>query len=439
VFGTLTLMTSGYLWANLTGAVESRRTMFLPGTTTAGHHQIESKCEACHTPFNGVTNDACLACHQEELTAADDSHPMSKFTDPRNAELLTRLDAARCATCHREHAPAMTRPIGVTLPDDYCVMCHRDIGEERPSHRDLAFTTCATAGCHNYHDNTALYEDFLVAHAGEPALRPRPQVASRNLREVLAILNGGTVPTQARLAADAGSDLADPRHVATWETAIHARAGVNCTGCHTARSGAKKGEWLTRPGQTECASCHTEEAEGFGRGRHGMRAASGAAPMTPALARLPMKRDVRGHELSCTSCHLAHDFDPRRAAVEACVGCHDDGHTRAYVGSPHHALWLQDVAGEVPAGSGVSCATCHLPRQRRREGRSPIVTVQHNQNDNLRPIEKMLRSVCLDCHGLGFSIDALAGAGIAAGNFRERPVRSVAGIDMAKKRSTDTN
>ena len=59
---------------------------------------------------------------------------------------------------------------------DFCVACHsegdQDVRWDRPSHADLAFDTCASAGCHNYHDNRALYEDFLVEHAGGPALAP---------------------------------------------------------------------------------------------------------------------------------------------------------------------------------------------------------------------------------------------------------------------------
>ena len=34
--------------------------------------------------------------------------------------------------------------------------------------------------------------------------------------------------------------------------------------------------------------------------------------------------------------------------------------------------------------------------------------VQHNQNETLRPNEKMIRTVCLNCHGTSFSIDSLA-------------------------------
>jgi hypothetical protein len=426
-------MTSGYLAAVLTTETVGSKTLFLPNVTTPGHHQIEEKCESCHTPFSGVTNEACLACHGTELTAADDSHPRSKFTDPRNAELAMRLDATRCVTCHREHDPEVTRPMGVTLPDDYCYTCHAEVGTERPSHAGMAFATCATAGCHNYHDNTALYEDFLAAHADDPALRPTGRVRSRSLRDALRARTGAPVPSQPRMAADAPPAVTGPlapSRVAEWEAAAHARAGVNCSGCHADAAGA----WVNRPGERACASCHEGEVQGFFGGRHGMRPASGLAPMRPAVARLPMKADAHEREVSCSSCHGAHDFDTRRAAVDACLGCHDDGHSRAYVGSPHHALHLREQQLTVPDGSGVTCATCHLPRTARRINGVDVVIVEHNQNANLRPVEKMTRTVCLDCHGLGFSLDALADGGLIEANFTGKPLRSVAGIEMAKTR-----
>jgi hypothetical protein len=60
--------------------------------------------------------------------------------------------------------------------------------------------------------------------------------------------------------------------------------------------------------------------------------------------------------------------------------------------------------------------------------------VQHNQNDNLRPNEKMLRPVCLNCHGLGFATDALADAKLVAGNFAGRPGVHIKSLDMVEKR-----
>lgn len=403
------------------------RGMFLPGPTTAGHYQIELACANCHTPYAGVPNEKCLACHGEELTAANDSHPKSKFTDPRNAELATRLDATRCVTCHREHAPGMTRPMGVTLPDDYCVTCHADVGTDRPSHEGLAFSTCAAGGCHNYHDNTALYEDFLIAHAGEPDSLARTTLPVRRPAPA-----GAT-----RLAADAAGHVqVDPSRLADLETTSHARAGVNCTGCHLGGKGSGPAAgWLAMPGPGECGACHDAELKGFLGGRHGMRLAAGQSPMTPALARRPIQESARGHRLSCSTCHPAHGFDTKRAAFEACIGCHDDRHSRAYAASPHYAAWLREISGASQPGSGVSCATCHLPRAERRVGGETTVLVQHNQNENLRPNEKMLRSVCLNCHGLKFSMEALADPALVATNFTGRPARPLGAIEMATRRA----
>ena len=418
-----------YLTAVLTTETVGSKTMFLPGETTSGHHQIEASCASCHTPFQGVTNAACLKCHGEELTAVDDSHPRSKFTDPRNANLLTRIDALSCTTCHLEHKPAMTRAMGVTLPDDYCYTCHADVGTDRPSHNGMSFDSCASAGCHNYHDNTALYEDFLAGHGGEPDVRDRGQVAVRSLLDPLHRSLPSDAPSTVRIETARLKDL---------EATSHARAGVNCTGCHSGESGPGVERWVDRPSERACATCHNGEVKGFHDGKHGMRLPRGLTPMRPEMARLPMSPAARERELSCASCHSTHDFDTRRAAVTACLECHADGHSRAYEQSPHYTLWEREQWGSAPAGTGVSCATCHLPRLRSRESGAEIVTVQHNQNANLRPNEKMTRTVCLDCHGLEFSLSALADSQLVATNFRGRPARSVASIQMATKRVPTT-
>lgn len=160
---------------------EESRGIYLPGETTTGHYQIEMKCEACHDVLMGVKEQACRDCHLEELKLVEDSHPKSKFTDPRNADRVALLDARRCVTCHAEHRPQVTHTMGVTLPDDFCYHCHIDIAADRPSHAGMEFDTCASAGCHNFHDNKALYEDFLLKHQNEPEIAQQAIVPLRNL------------------------------------------------------------------------------------------------------------------------------------------------------------------------------------------------------------------------------------------------------------------
>jgi hypothetical protein len=60
--------------------------------------------------------------------------------------------------------------------------------------------------------------------------------------------------------------------------------------------------------------------------------------------------------------------------------------------------------------------------------------VQHNQNDTLRPSEKMIRPVCQSCHGLSFALDALADRDLVERNFAGAPAAHVPSLDMALAR-----
>jgi len=62
------------------------------------------------------------------------------------------------------------------------------------------------------------------------------------------------------------------------------------------------------------------------------------------------------------------------------------------------------------------------------------IVVEHNQNDNLRPNEKMIRNVCMNCHGLGFSINALADLMLIENNFNGTPSQQIRSLDMVKQR-----
>lgn len=448
LWGALSLGLGTYLAAGITlesAAVSpwraTARALLLPGATSGGHYQIELACNTCHrSAFGGkeALQQACVGCHGAELKEARDSHPRSKFTDPRNADRAARLDAAVCVTCHVEHRPRITRTAGVTLPGDYCVICHDGIAKERPTHAGLGFETCAGSGCHNFHDNRALYGDFLVKHARQPELLERRRLRERDFLKVVEELSDypiGRYPLKALGAQemDAGSGLrSDPKIIGDWLATSHARAGVNCSACHRQQNATGAEVWVEQPDHRACSACHGPEVKGFLAGKHGMRLDQGLPPMSPALARLPMRQDAHDRSLGCASCHAAHRFDTRRAAVEACLACHSDNHSLAYRDSPHYRLWQRELAGELPAGSGVSCAGCHLPRVPHRTPDDVTRTlVQHNQNDNLLPSEKMIRSACLECHGLRFSIDALADRALAARNFNGRPAAAVKSIDMA--------
>lgn len=426
LWGTLsvaiTLILSFALWGE-------KQYWFLPGKASHGHHQIERECELCHTRFGGVKNDACQKCHAAELKAADDSHPEKKFKDPRNADRLAALDALQCITCHQEHKPEKIRNMGVSLPDDFCYRCHADIGKERKTHRDLDFKSCASAGCHNYHDNTALYENFLGKHLHEANLLPQAVNLERNFGRLYLALSGKKPAALSRQNADHPASFpTDVKTIQDWSATAHAKQGVNCSDCHRNRQGT----WRKKAGYEACKRCHDQQVAGFLGGMHGMRLQQNLSPMQPGLAQIPMKPKAAKHNLSCSSCHTAHRFDTRHAAVDACMTCHNDTHSRAYQRSKHYRLWQSELRGLAPANTGVSCATCHLPREAHQAKGLNVVQVQHNQNANLRPNEKMIRGICMQCHGLGFSLDALADTALIKNNFSSKPNIRVKSLEMTE-------
>lgn len=437
--------------AALVMAFGGPRHLLLIGKTTDAHHQIELACESCHTDWFGgreSIEQACLSCHEDALAVMQDSHPAKKFRDPRNANRLELLDATKCLTCHVEHNEDITREMAVTLPMDYCSACHQEIAEERPSHEGYGFDTCADAGCHNYHDNRALYEDFLGAHIGENWLLDHPRVNLADPKDAASYVLGQPPKPDAPASIDVAAHV-----TGDWLQSAHAQAQVNCSGCHQPRGASPRSAktWIARPGMAECSSCHSTVAERFVGGKHGMRLAENmlvehdgplglfkqrALPaMRPADARLPMKADAAHRELTCTTCHSDHLFDTRQAAVKSCASCHDGEHTRAYFASPHYTLWQAEVAGKAAPGTGVSCATCHMPRH---ETDMPDGSKQwladHNQSANLRPNEFMGREVCMSCHGMSFTLDALADKALISKNFTGRPSGHVESLDWVERR-----
>lgn len=451
----ITVSAAGGLFVLAAIVYGGNRSFLLIGKTTDGHHQIELACDSCHTSVFGgkeILQDACVNCHGAALKASNDSHPLSKFTDPRNADRIVGLDARYCVTCHQEHRPGITHAMGVTLPSDYCFHCHEDIAKDRPSHTGLAFNTCASAGCHKFHDNRALYSDFLIQHAGEPNQLAAQKIA---LIDFIGKVADPIKVPKALTESDADAPAAhrgEPKVIADWSVDAHAKAGVNCSGCHTKK--IEPENWIAAPGIETCKSCHANEARTFTEGRHGMRLRDGMfsshdgplglfkaeklSPMTPALARLPMKLEVHDKALTCNTCHTAHKYDLVTAKVTACAGCHDDAHTKAYFASAHYDLFKKEAASAAPRGSGVSCATCHMPViEARDEYGTKSIFVTHNQSGNMRPNEQMVRSVCANCHGLQFTLDALADRKLIEKNFQGLPGVHIESIEWAKKRAEE--
>ena len=402
------------------------KTILIQGKTSNGHYQIEEKCDSCHVAkdkheLGDIKQDKCLACHKEKKRSNTkaNSHRAKLFEADDKTEQRNILRADQCVTCHEEHQLGNA---GTSQPADFCILCHKDIADDRDSHKDLAFDECGD--CHNYHDNSANYsESFTKKHLGaeantfEHSKIPKLQFSQRfNKKHISEPLSWEQKELPATVAANQAKD---------WEGSSHALAGVNCQSCHN----DKNKQWLEKPDHNSCSSCHKTQLKGFLSGKHGMRLDQKLPNLTTGKARLPMKGNDK--EISCISCHKDHKFDAKAAAVEGCLNCHNDEHSLAYKESKHYQLWKNKDE------LGVSCASCHMPKIEKGKKKNKSVLTQHNQNDNLRPNQKMAKSVCISCHGLGFSIDALQDESLINNNFVTPPSKHIPLIEMWNKYEND--
>ena len=177
----------------------------------------------------------------------------------------------------------------------------------------------------------------------------------------------------AELPVDSGSDKWSYDELLAFLRTGSGRAGdpargeAACSECHVDAAGA----WNEAVPMSACSECHTLEHQGFLASRHGMRIAESLSPMRPDDARRPMSEEAFGRDVDCNACHGSHLYDRHEAAADACLACHADEHSLAWEASPHAALWRAEVAGTSPEGSGVSCATCHLPTREERASADP--------------------------------------------------------------------
>lgn len=401
----LSLAIFGYFGSALW--TQQHQTVFLPGALTQGHHQFADKCQVCHQPFERDSQTACVGCHAQALEHAADTHNAAKV-----AHSSKTLDTARCVSCHSEHKPEITQKMGVTRSIDFCVSCHQTTVNTRADHHDFASNSCTQ--CHNYHDNRALSPSFLKNHRHDAQLAASPKLIQRNFSSYYKQLVKVPLKVLRVMEQDSPPYIALPPKLANeWESTRHAQTGVNCKACHSNSTVS----WIEKPDYLVCQDCHQPEKDSFLLGKHGINLTYHLSSNPIKNAYLPMQAEAQHRDLNCNSCHPAHRFDTKQAAIEGCLSCHADSHSLAYKKSPHYQLWIEEQSGNGAVGIGVSCANCHLPRIKD----SSRVVIQHNPSTNLRPNHKMLEDVCLQCHGLEFSLDALSDPELVKRNFDTMP------------------
>lgn len=218
-----------------------------------------------------------------------------------------------------------------------------------------------------------------------------------------------------------------------WQNSAHALNDVNCSSCH---QDAKTAAFTTHPGQESCRTCHEQSVDTFLLGKHGIRLLEGRSPLTPAMARLPMKPAAHDLQMTCGVCHDVHSVNTVQAAVDACLTCHNDAHSLNYENSRHAKLFAADRSLPRPSGTSVSCATCHLPRHEVEAGDRSVTLVNHNNTYTLLPRDRMVKEVCMNCHGVEYSYNSIFDDDLVEANFDAPPTLSLETFDLVRALET---
>ncbi|WP_036486069.1 cytochrome c3 family protein [Myxosarcina sp. GI1] len=218
-----------------------------------------------------------------------------------------------------------------------------------------------------------------------------------------------------------------------WQTSAHALAEVNCSSCH---QDEQTKQLIAHPTEESCRSCHEYAVDTFWLGKHGIRLYEGMSPLTPAMAHLPMKESALDKQMTCNTCHNVHSVNTSVAAVDSCLTCHNDSHSLNYKDSPHAQTVTNLASLPRPDNQAVTCATCHLPRT----SEAKEILVNHNNTYTLLPRDRMVKEVCMNCHGLEHAYNSIFDDELIENNFARPPNLKLETFDLVraleKKRSS---
>ncbi len=333
---------------------------YAPGPLMQAHAPLEHRCVTCHTPWRGVTNQACLSCHGDFIKMNAHAHVKVAGSGGELAagkQMASFSNGLRCLSCHSEH---MGR---------------------RPDVRATAAFACAW--CHRHSSIE------VVARHNAPTLRPSPMITM----------------------------FAHPFSHADHATLISVDA-LNCQTCHELTRTAPGREMKFSLRWKGCAgsNCHESPQE------LGLPDSIGKAPDTilnPVQVRHINATFLHspGHLRSkCADCHTMmgqsqQETDTEARTVVRCFTCHAHQPGAVEPQRPTHMTFIAATANAATAGGArvVTCGACHVFH---RHGPGPTFDFVSNPPKSTPPSLAKRHTIML--YRVGFS-----GRGIL---FTRRPV-----------------
>lgn len=232
------------------------------------------------------------------------------------------------------------------------------------------------------------------------------------------------------LPASAATEQEIEEIVSLWQPSVHALNDVNCASCH---QNEESDEFVANPDHESCRSCHEQSVNTFLLGKHGVRLLEGESPLTPSIAQIPMKREAFDQQMTCNACHNVHSVNTMQAAVDSCLTCHNDTHSLNYENSKHAKAVFASQPLPRPGSASVTCATCHLPRIAHKSAEGiPMAKVNHNNTYTLKPRNRMVGEVCMNCHGVEYGYNSIFDDELVEANFDRPPTLNHQTFDLVR-------
>lgn len=289
-------------------------TMLNPGELTQGHQDLSNNCFSCHTPFNGIENNKCIACHKLSEIGLNPSD--GKDTMAGKAKILfhEKLSNQSCITCHTDHeglepekllAGFKHNLLSETIVSN-CVSCHLKPADDL--HQQLN-TTCKA--CHNTEDwkRTVKFDHNMLT------------------------------------VSDKNNCVACHQKPADK---LHKPLSSSCIDCHSSDKWTPATfdhDLLSTVDKNNCASCHENPSDAFHRSlKDNCSQCHSTDKWVPANfdhnAYFVLDSD---HNASCNTCHKSKSYDSY-----TCYGCHE--HTESNIRSEHIKEGISNFT---------NCVSCH--------------------------------------------------------------------------------
>ncbi len=373
---------------------------WLSGPLATVHANVGTQCETCHRlPFQRVRNAACLDCHATTVGRHFDA----------DTGLVTRLETARCASCHAEHNEPATL---LRRDEKLCVQCHANLVE--------------TAGPGVTAQDTG---DFATAHPEfRVSLRVPPDQAGQKARTIRLPLDRAELRERSRLKFSHLSHL--------LPEGVDSPQGIqvlNCGNCHQPAAEGTGMQPIRM--QQHCAQCHRldfDPAFPDATIPHGDASVvmkrlveyysrsflesypdpQAGSPESRSLARpgRPLstrQRDWLLEKAKTRAEEIARDLFERRT----CQGCHEVGGNGS-VATPWRVAPVQLTERYFPAAhfsharhdtALTACEDCHRASTSENSSDVLIPTITtcrdcHGSGDSRRVPEGKVTSDCVMCH-----------------------------------------